>query len=658
MKLPVRGIVLLVLAGGLGSGDALAGKPPPWLADALARPLPPGSDEACAAVLHDEQRVELRPRERTRILTRFAIRVLAKDGADRAAAAVPYVRGESEVLEFRAWLMDTDGGLVQEWKRSEAHDVSAIESGVLYTDERLLLSADAQAKPGHTWACEWIAHADPQFAEWRWWFESDVPVALSRFQILAPKHFEFLVRVVNADSVHERREQGNWSWEMRDLPALPSEPLMPFRSNLEASVCVRLAATDARASAWGVSFADWSDAAGWLAGLTEAPGRSTAGIALRARQITTGASDTLDRVSRLARYVQNMNYVARDDRLGVGWGYRPHDADAVLAAGYGDCKDKANLLCALLRSQGVEAWLLAVNSHDRDRVDSAWVSLSQFNHCITAIRTTAADPGPRLDGGRLGPLIVFDPTDPLTTFGDLPLEQQGSLGLLVAPSGGGLTRLPVLPMAASRVTRWIRAELDSSGAMRGTLIESSVGQAARRQRGQRRTLGEQGYRRWIEDWLPAQGGPVNIITIATSDDTTGGAFHLRIEYDSPVFARSVDERLMTLRSELAYAPISSARFERRPRRTPVALRAECFAESVMVRLPAEVVLEQCPEPVRVQSDLGRFEADWREDRGVLFMTRHFEIRPVTAPPERWPDVRDIFAARHAAAQQGLILVRR
>jgi transglutaminase-like putative cysteine protease len=55
--------------------------------------------------------------------------------------------------------------------------------------------------------------------------------------------------------------------------------------------------------------------------------------------------------------VTGLRYVAVP--LGVN-SHRPHAAANVLKNGFGDCKDKANLLNALLRAQGIAADLVLV----------------------------------------------------------------------------------------------------------------------------------------------------------------------------------------------------------------------------------------------------------------------------------------------------------
>jgi transglutaminase-like putative cysteine protease len=85
--------------------------------------------------------------------------------------------------------------------------------------------------------------------------------------------------------------------------------------------------------------------------------------------------------------------------LGMELGPRSHapsTPDAVLKARYGDCKDKARLLCAMLSEVGVEAVPALVHS-TRGRAVSDWLpSIDAFDHVIVRItargRTYWVDP--------------------------------------------------------------------------------------------------------------------------------------------------------------------------------------------------------------------------------------------------------------------------
>jgi len=133
----------------------------------------------------------------------------------------------------------------------------------------------------------------------------------------------------------------------------------------------------------------------------------------------------------IGRYAQGVKYVSIQTGVGRGGGYRPHAAAEVLAKNYGDCKDKANLMRAMLKMMKIEAYPVIIYSGDPTFVRKEWASPSQFNHCIIAIRVSPETKAATvIEHAKLGRLLIFDPTDGETPIGDLPYYLQGSLALV------------------------------------------------------------------------------------------------------------------------------------------------------------------------------------------------------------------------------------
>src|SRR5208283_3003611 len=107
---------------------------------------------------------------------------------------------------------------------------------------------------------------------------------------------------------------------------------------------------------------------------------------------TAAAPTLLAKIQALAAFVQDdIRYVAIE--LGIG-GYQPHAAADVLRHRYGDCKDKATLLSAMLREIGVASYYVIINS-ERGSLTTAAPPNIEFNHAILAIALPdGVDPAP------------------------------------------------------------------------------------------------------------------------------------------------------------------------------------------------------------------------------------------------------------------------
>jgi hypothetical protein len=222
----------------------------------------------------------------------------------------------------------------------------------------------------------------------------------------------------------------------------------------------------------------WPEAAKTLTELNDGQAEPNDAMIAKAKTLTAGASTELEKIRALGRFAQQVNYVSIQVNLSRGGGYRPHAAPQVFQKLYGDCKDKANLMRAMLKAVGITAYPVAIYAGDRTHVPVDWVSLGAFNHAISAIRVGPDTDAPAvLEDPKMGRLLFFDPTDPYVPAGYLPVHEQASLALVGAGEAGNLIRIPTGPMGAVAFNRQVDAELKADGSIDGSFVEKSVGEA-------------------------------------------------------------------------------------------------------------------------------------------------------------------------------------
>ena len=165
--------------------------------------------------------------------------------------------------------------------------------------------------------------------------------------------------------------------------------------------------------------------------------RAVAGSDLSAFLRSAGgpAASQLETIERLlARIGDEVRYTGIE--LGEG-GLIPRKPAETLKRRFGDCKDKAVLLTALLRASDIPAYVALLNAgEDEADVESSLPGFGLFNHAIVVV------PG--------SPAIWIDPTDPYARAGELPTSDQGRLALIASPTADGLVRTPEAISAENR----------------------------------------------------------------------------------------------------------------------------------------------------------------------------------------------------------------
>ncbi len=239
-----------------------------------------------------------------------------------------------------------------------------------------------------------------------------LPMIELRIEVRVPSQsaLHFAVRAGEArnPAIAQTNFGSVYTWRFADIPARLDELLSPPERVPELLVS---------------TFPDWENFASWYGRLIREADKITPEIEAKARELTRDGKTEREKIVALYNFVTGLRYVAVP--LGVN-SHRPHAAANVLANGFGDCKDKANLFNTLLRSIGLEAALVLV-----PRFSQAHDALPgfAFNHAISRVR--------------LGKEILWaDTTDDTCRFGLLPPGDAGRRVLVVDGKTNALTTLP------------------------------------------------------------------------------------------------------------------------------------------------------------------------------------------------------------------------
>ena len=226
----------------------------------------------------------------------------------------------------------------------------------------------------------------------------------------------------------------------------------------------------------------------WYHELTKPRVDESADLKQTVTGLTASKPTTLAKMQAIAAFVQqNVRYVAIE--LGIG-GWQPHAASEVFSHRYGDCKDKTTVTISMLREIGVEAYYVLVNV-DRGAVNADTPANARaFNHAVVAIHLPDSVEDPSLlailQHPKYGRLLIFDPTDELTPFGQLGNYLQASYGMLAGPGGGELVLLPSMPASVNSIQRLPSCKLDGNGMLTGEVNEVRNGNKAWAERGRLR----------------------------------------------------------------------------------------------------------------------------------------------------------------------------
>jgi hypothetical protein len=644
--------VLLLAAGTTFASPA--DEAPAWLQQAAAIKVPAYDKGVPAVVLRNDEDVMVNNDGRVTTTTTYAVRILTRDGRIYAKAIERYLTNSSKINDLHAWLIRPNG-VAKKYGKDETVDVIADPNDIYNEYRKKVIYAVDDADIGVVFGYQATGEDHPLFNQEVWPFQDLLPTLESRYSLNLPAGWRATSLTFNHEKVEPSVSGSSYVWELHDLAPIRDEPASPEVFNLVPIVAINYSQSDSGISA--KNFETWAQVSRWATELHDPQAIPDESIAAKARELTANAKTELDRIKAIGHFVQNLQYISIDIGVGRGNGYRPHAASQVLAKAYGDCKDKANLMRAMLKTLNIVAYPIAIYSGDPNRVWEQWASPDQFNHCIIAVKVSDETIVPTIIANeKLGRLLIFDATDSNTPVGDLPEDEQGSFALVIAGEAGQLLRMPTLPPEASSFDRQADVALTAEGTITATLRERAKGQAAADFRREFRHLSSAQYLKMIENWVSYGATGAKVGRVEPKDNNEGGRFDLDIDFTAGNYAQLMQNRLLVFKpaivSRREFLSLTDS-----TRKHPVVLSARNFSETVRVKLPAGFAVDELPDPLKLDAPFGSYKTTYAVKDGELTFTRTLAQRAGMIPVAQYQTVRTFFERIRAAEMSPVVLAR-
>ncbi len=626
-------IALLGASAQLHASNAV----PDWVRAAATQTLPALPPSTKAVVLLDEETYTVAPDGRATIHVRQVTKILRPQGREYGIAHVWY-SNDCKITSFHVWSIDPAG---HEYavRDNEMVDLGASgSSGELYSDERARAAEPPGRDPGGVVAVEYEQRMRPYIAEANWSFQDELPRVNQSFTLALPPGFHYNTTWARHKKV-EPTELPNSAlrWQMDHEPALDlSEiPLAPSADALTSRMTVHYSGPGLALPQEGT----WQGIGQWYEALSHDRTAASPEIAAKAAELTAGKTDFYDKTEAIGEFVQKqIRYVAI--AIGIG-GQQPHYAKDIFHGRYGDCKDKATLLSAMLSTVGVHSALVLVDT-DRGVIDPDAPSIIA-NHAIAAIELPDGYKSPKLrsvitaqTGKRY---LIFDPTWDLTPFGQLESNLQGSYAVLVEGSASQLIQLPVLSPDLNRIERSGTFTLTADGSLKGKVTEKRFGDRAEADRYVFALDGkqQQNYidRQIARDFMAVSITDVKADNVQALNQDVALSYGLAAEHFAAATGPLLMVRPRVLGSDCM--PI-----DRKQRKFTVDLGETMQAhDSFDIELPEGYTVDELPDPIKLDVGFASYESSTLLQGHTLHYSRTYRVNQVTLAPDKYPDLQKL-----------------
>jgi transglutaminase-like putative cysteine protease len=627
---------------------------PDWMRAAAQEPPAIYPPDTTAVVLLDDRETTVKDSGEIENRYRRVFRVLRPEARDELGRLAVFYNDETRIEVMHGWAIAKNG---QEY---EAKEKDALEHGAfseaLYADVKVKLLTLPAVNTGSVIGYEYVQRQRPFLQIDQWDFQELVPVKHSKFTLSLPSGWEFDSYWAHYPEIKPQALGNETVWQLENIPAIETEPDMPEWEAVAGRLEVKYFPRDPgqRLKASG----SWRDMGLWYTNLTASSRDVTPEIKQKVAELTAGQTTTLGKINALAAFVQRqVRYVAIE--IGIG-GYQPHPAAQVFANSYGDCKDKATLLSAMLREIGVESYYVLAQT-ERGIVLPQF-AFNYFNHAILAIRLPDDVAQPDLHAvmqhPTLGRLLFFDPTNEYTPLGALPPYLQESYGLLVAPDGGELVRMPLAAPNWNRLERSAKLALSPSGTLTGDVEELLFGGPAVDSRARFLETAPADRAKLLENFLGGSLGSFRLAKASVGNlENFDQAFVVNYQLEADGYARAVGDLLIVRPRVLGEK--GSSLLAGKERKYPFEFRqASVQIDDFRISIPDGYVVDELPKPVDTNCGIGEYRSGVEVEGNVLHYRRTYRINDLTVPPEKLDTLRGFFAQIAADEKSSAVLRRK
>jgi len=251
--------------------------------------------------------------------------------------------------------------------------------------------------------------------------------------------------------ITETGQKTTWQWRSTAESKVEPEPAGPPVAELVPHVEIS-------------SYKTWDEFATWYHHLIRRQFEVSPEIRAKVEELTSNTDDKAEQVRRICEFVANeIRYIAWE--FGVH-GFQPYNASTIFTRRFGDCKDKATLICTMLSELDIDAWPVLINgTRQRPLEDLSLPMVSHFNHCIAYV--------PSIDGG-----LFIDGTAENHGMNELPMMDYGAEIVVIKDDGAERHQIPWNTPSQFSISERTTVELEVDGSAKIQQEDVLVGEFA------------------------------------------------------------------------------------------------------------------------------------------------------------------------------------
>jgi tetratricopeptide (TPR) repeat protein/transglutaminase-like putative cysteine protease len=426
------------------------------------------------------------------------------------------------------------------------------------------------------------------------------PIQNCRYVLTIPEDVE--VKIVNfkTDIEPEIRKDENkivYIWEDSNISQIIYESDMPPFDDIAPRITIS-------------SFSSWEEITSWYYDISREQSKADADIKAKVAELIQGKDADEEKIRAIYHYViTEIRYLGLE--FGIS-GHMPHEAGEIYKYKYGDCKDKATLLIAMLREAEIEAYYVLLRTRYSGELDLNLPSF-QFDHAIAAVSLN-------------GEIMFLDGTAENYVYGDLPAMDQDAWAMVLIDGEGKFMKIPAQPAEKNQRIREIKLDLAEDGSIRGEAAISQSGIFAAYYRSIFKDLGETKRSEAIQNSL-SSSCPGSVLEEFSFSDLADLDVPVEQKYKfrAPHYVKKIGSKLQ-FKTSIIERVESTSIVAKKERRYPMYFYNQyCSKNKIEITIPDNFEIERIPDNVELKLPFASYEVKYLLEGNVIKYERNYKF---------------------------------
>lgn len=540
----------------------------------------------------------------------LAVMVLNEEGQEDGEIVLFY-DDHSKINSIKGKILGPFGNEIKKIREKDFNDVSAVDGGTLYSDDRLLYYEHLTHKYPYTILVEYeTTSSNTAFIPT--WYPLDGYYASTlenNFTISYPSDIELTTKDYHFDgySIEKQQEEGKVRYSVKNAPAIKYEPLSPAYQNIapHAKFALNkfsLAGVKGEASNW-LEFGKWM-----YDDLLKGRDKISDQTKLEVQRLVAGIKDPKVKTRKIYDYMQEKTrYISV--QIGIG-GWKPMTAMEVDELKYGDCKALTNYTQSLLSYAGVPSYYTVLYANRRRDIDRDLASI-QGNHAILMAPFEKDT-------------VWLECTSSRAPFGHLGSFTDDRDVLVVMPDGGRILRTKKYSAEENQQTIKGSVQINDQGTMKADLTIASTG-VQYDDHQPVKFLDKDDREKFYKGFFDEVNN-VKMTSISLEDNEKEAIFKEKIAFNAENYSVNSGNRML-VRLNIVNT-VNSIPRRARNRKLPMELEHGFIdVDEITIDLPTGYQIEAMAEPQILESQFGTYSIEIKQiDDKKLLYKRRLEIQ--------------------------------